>query len=269
MARQARLQSPTDYYHIMMRGNNKEKIFARDDLKSYFLDCLTEQYEEGLLDIAAYCIMNNHVHLVIKANFGNLSKALKTINTKYAMRFNYLNDRVGHVFQGRYKSEIIGNDIYLLNVIRYVHNNPIKAKLVKELHSYKWSSFNDYIETNITISGNQKEFVIGCYNSIDKFIEFHKETDNNEYLDTLEEIEEYRMDIAQKIISKYFRDNGINEIIEIVKNPFHIEQLVKLLLNNSRLSQRQIAKLLCISHVWVCEINKQLTLGTVPSVIEG
>ena len=73
MARQARLRSPTDYYHIMMRGNNKEMIFARDDLKRYFLDCLLEQYEEDLLDIVAYCIMGNHVHIVAKADLSNLS----------------------------------------------------------------------------------------------------------------------------------------------------------------------------------------------------
>lgn len=266
MARQARLQSPTDYYHIMMRGNNKEKIFARDDLKKYFLDCLVEQNEESLLDIAAYCIMENHVHIVVKADFGNLSKALKTINTKYAMRFNFQNDRVGHVFQGRYKSENISNEVYLLNVIRYVHNNPIKAKLVKEIFVYKWSSYNEYIKINNVISNDQKKFVIGCYQNIDSLIEFHKEIDNNEYLDTQEEIEEYRMYLAQKIISNYFKDNGINEVTEIAKNQFHIEQLIKILLANSSLSQRQIAKLLEISHGWVYEINKEITLGTGPSV---
>ncbi len=266
MARQARLQSPTDYYHVMMRGNNKEKIFARDDLKVYFLDCLAQQYEEGLLDIAAYCIMNNHVHIVAKANLENLSKGLKAINTKYAMRFNFQNDRIGHVFQGRYKSEVVANEIYLLNVIRYVHNNPIKAKLVNEPHAYKWSSFNEYIKVNTIISSYQKEFVISCYNSIDKFMEFHKEIDNNEYLDTLEEIEEHRLNIAQKIISDYFRDNGINEINEIIKNAIHLEKLIKLLLTHSKLSQRQIAKLLNINHGWVFEVNKTLGNSTVPTV---
>lgn len=266
MARQARLQSPTDYYHIMMRGNNKEKIFAPDHLKKYFLDCLVEQNEEGLLEIAAYCIMENHVHIVLKSDFSNLAKALKTINTKYAMKFNFQNDRVGHVFQGRYKSENIANEVYLLNVIRYVHNNPIKAKLVKEIFSYKWSSYNEYIIKNHVISYNQKDFVIKCYQNIDSLIEFHKEIDNNEYLDTKEEMEEHRMFLAQKIISNYFKDNGINEVSEIAKNQYHIEQLIQILLTNSRLSQRQIAKLLEISHSWVYEINKQITHGTVPSV---
>lgn len=200
--------------------------------------------------------MNNHVHLVVKADFENLSKTLKTINTKYAMRFNFQNDRVGHVFQGRYKSEIISNNIYLLNVIRYVHNNPIKAKLVKELHGYKWSSYNDYIETNTIVSSNQKDFVLGCYNSMDKFIEFHKEIDNYEYLDIPEEIEEHKLNVAQEIISSYFRDNNINEITEITKNSPHIEKLITLLLTNSRLSQRQIAKLLDINHSWVNKLNK-------------
>lgn len=256
MARQARLESPTDYYHIMMRGNNKEMIFARDDLKGYFLDCLIEQYEEDLLDIAAYCIMGNHVHIVAKADFSNLSKAIKSINTKYAMRFNFQNDRVGHVFQGRYKSEIITNEVYLLNVIRYVHNNPVKAKLVKEINTYKWSSYNEYIKTNSIVSSNQKNFVLGCYENINNLVRFHKEIDNNEYLDISEEIEEYRMELAQKIISTYFKDNGINQESEIVENPYHIERLIETLLSDSRLSQRQIAKLLNISHSLVYKMSK-------------
>ena len=74
------------------------------------------------------------------------------------------------------------------------------------------------------------------------------------------------MELAQKIISNYFKGNGINEITEIVNNPYHMEQIIKILLNNSRLSQRQIAKLLNIKHGWVYEINKEKTLGTVPSV---
>ncbi|HHX87295.1 MAG TPA: transposase, partial [Firmicutes bacterium] len=167
MSRQARAQSSTGYYHVMMRGNNKENIFLKDNHKRYFLDCLKEQHEEGLIDIAAYCIMDNHAHIVAKSEpLINLSKAAKKINTKYAMGYNYRHDRTGHVFQSRYKSEIIYDDPYLLNVIRYVHINPIKAGVVREPGNYRWSSFNDYIKFNTVISNVQKQFILGFYNSM-------------------------------------------------------------------------------------------------------
>ena len=89
--------------------------------------------------------MNNHVHFVVKADPSSLAKAIKSLNIKYAMRFNQQRERIGHVFQDRYKSEDIEDDKYLMQVIRYVHINPVKAKLVKSPEEYQWSSYNEYI----------------------------------------------------------------------------------------------------------------------------
>ena len=144
MPRKPRLQSSTDYYHVMMRGNNKEKIFISSAQKNFFLDCLNQLNNDGLINIVAYCIMDNHVHLVVKADIVDLSNYLKKVNTKYAVTFNNLHKRVGHVFQGRFKSEVICDESYLTNVIRYVHTNPIRAKVTNNAKDYKWSSYNEF-----------------------------------------------------------------------------------------------------------------------------
>lgn len=259
MPRRARKHSPTDYYHVMMRGNNKESIFERTTHKMYFLECLEEQNELGTIDIAAYCIMDNHVHIIVKADIMELSNSLKKINTKYAMKFNIQHERIGHVFQGRFKSEAICDDSYLMNVIRYVHNNPVKAKIVNIPKEYKWSSYNEYITTNNIVSSSQKEFIIETYNGISEFTDFHRDIDNNEYLDTKEEIEELRLELAQKIISGYFNDNGINDVKEIIKHPFHLDQIIKRLIEETKLSHRRIAKLLNVGHTMVSNINLEIT----------
>ncbi len=256
MPRQARIESPTDYYHIMMRGNNRENIFNKDEQKRFFLDSLKKQEEDQLIDIAAYCVMDNHVHIVVKAEPLGLAKAIKSINIKYAMKFNQQRDRIGHVFQDRYKSEAVKDDKYLLQVIRYVHNNPVKAKMVKSLGDYNWSSYNEYISENTIIKSQQKQFILGYFsNNINQFIEFHKQKDNNEYLEIKEDKEQYRLDQAQEIIYVYFKEKGLTEAKQVTKNPVYLEEIIQELLKHSKLSHRQIANLLGISNSTVHKSN--------------
>lgn len=256
MPRQARVQSSTDYYHIMMRGNNRESIFNRDEQKRYFLDSLEKQQDDQLIHIAAFCLMNNHVHIVVKAEYSSLAKAIKSVNISYAMQFNQTWHRVGHVFQDRYKSEAIEDDTYLMQVIRYVHNNPVKAKLVKSPEEYRWSSFNEYLFDNVIISSLQKEFILGLFtNNINQFADFHKQRDNNEYLDIDEELERNRLEHAQEIISEYFTEKGLTDAMKVTKKPSYLEELIHRLLKNSKLSHRQIANLLGISSSMVHKAN--------------
>lgn len=245
MARQARILSPTNYYHIMIRGNNREYIFINPIHKNYYLEILKEQAEEGLIEIAAYCVMDNHVHIVVEADMLNLTKAMKSINIKFAMKINKEKNRIGHVFQDRFKSEPIFNDAHLQQIIRYVHNNPVKAKISKSLDVYKWSSYNEYINESEIINKNQKEFILNYFDEdINKFETFHKEVNYDEFLETNEDIETQRLDHAQYIIQNYFIEHGISEIKQISKNPYHLDNIIKKLLSNSKLSHRKIAELL-------------------------
>lgn len=256
MPREARVQSPTNYYHVMMRGINKENIFKKEEQKRFFATTLKSQSEDELIEIAAYCLMDNHVHLVIKADLSNLAIAIKRINIKYAMKFNHQEDRVGHVFQDRFKSEAILDDNHLLQVIRYVHNNPTKAKIVKLPCDYKWSSYNEYLNRNNIISYKQKEFVLRYIsNNINKFVEFHKAKDINEYLDLKEDIEKVRLEKGQEIIQRYLKRKGIIDPNHIIQDADYLDEIIKDLLHSSKLSHRQIAKLLGISNSIVHKVN--------------
>ena len=256
MSRQARIQSPTDYYHVMMRGNNRESIFSKDEQKRFFLESLKMQDEDRLIDIVAYCIMDNHVHIVVKANVFDLAKAIKRINIKYAMNFNQKRDRIGHVFQDRFKSEAIEDDKYLIQVIRYIHNNPVAAKMAKSPRDYHWSSYNEYINKNIIIGSQQKDFVLEYFSSnLEQFQEFHKQKDNNEYLEIKEDIENERLEQAQGVISEYFEQRGLIDAKQVIKNPVYLEEIIQNLLKGSRLTHRQIANLLGISNNVVHKAN--------------
>ena len=261
MARRARTISPTGYYHVIMRGNNRESIFSNQRQKQFFKDLLKEQVEEGLLDIAGYCIMDNHVHIAIKAELDNLAKAIKSINIKYAMRFNKEKERIGHVFQDRYKSEIISNDNNLIFVIRYIHNNPVKAKMVSCPSEFKWSSYNEFIredKTNI-INNEQKDLVLRLSNGIHKFIDFHKLDDGNEYLEIKEDRDRYRIEKAQEIIATHLNANGMDDMKELGNEPKLLEEIVKDILDNTKLSHRKISNLLGINNNTVHLINSKIS----------
>lgn len=257
MARQARKISPTGYYHIMMRGNNKEKIFIKANQKLYFIELMKKLGTEEAIEIAAYCLMDNHVHIVVKGEVDDLSTIIKRINIKYAMKYNKETNRIGHVFQDRYKSEVVADEPYLLQVVRYVHNNPVKAKIINNSKEYKWSSYREYISGKINvISQKQRDFIIGFFSDkLDLFKKFHQEEDRMEYIDTKEEIKHNRMETAQRKIADYYTSKGMNSTKQIYKNPVYLEELIIKLLEETRLSHRQIARLLEVNNNIVHKIS--------------
>ena len=147
MPRQARVYSDTGIYHIMMRGNEKRKIFLDDEDRMRFIHTLFEKASEERTDIYAYCLMDNHVHLLLHEEGDNLARLIKRINVSFVYYFNKKYKRIGHLFQDRFKSEIIDNENYLLAAVRYIHNNPVKAGMVNLPEEYCWSSYYDYINT--------------------------------------------------------------------------------------------------------------------------
>jgi REP element-mobilizing transposase RayT len=244
----------------MMRGNNREKIFELNRMKMFFTDLLKKILPEEYLELVAYCIMENHVHLIIEGeDIEGLSKAMKRINISYAMRYNKEFDRIGHVFQDRYRSENITSEAYLLNVIRYVHNNPIKAGMVKNLRDYSWSSYQEYISNKTKlINIEQKNFIMDFFKSCNEFISFHNQLDNNEYLDIKEDVERNRIITTEKIINNYCIDKGINSRKELINNQKALIDLIKKLLDTTTISHRKIADILGISSSLVHKINLDL-----------
>jgi putative transposase len=145
MTRPLRIQYPDVWYHIMNRGRSRTKIFASPEDYLAFIDLLKEATSLWKVRIAAYCLMSNHYHLLLQTPEANLSRCMRHINGIYTQYFNrtYKND--GPLFRGRYKSIVIDQDSYLLELVRYIHANPWSAGLVKHLEDYRWSSHRAYI----------------------------------------------------------------------------------------------------------------------------
>ena len=146
--RNARVKSSTGIYHIMMRGIDKRFIFLQNQDHKQFLIQLKRAKAKSDGKVLAYCMMQNHVHLLLKEGGEEIGNTVRRINVGYAKYHNSTHDRVGHLFQGRFKSEAVNDQGYLYTVFRYIHQNPLKAGLVNEIGDYPWSSYGEYLRKN-------------------------------------------------------------------------------------------------------------------------
>ena len=141
MARQLRIEYPGAVYHVTARGNAQQDIYATAADRRQFLDILALTVKRHNWLCHAYCLMDNHYHLLIETLDPNLSRGMRHLNGVYTQRFNRLHSRVGHVFQGRFKSILVEKQSYLLELCRYIVLNPVAAKMVKHPEDYEWSSY--------------------------------------------------------------------------------------------------------------------------------
>ncbi len=145
MARKPRIEFPGGLYHIITRGNRREKVFLDDTDYKRYLDLLSHYHKRYNFLLYAYVLMPNHIHLLIEQNETPISKIMQGINQSYTQYFNKRYKKVGHLFQGRYKALLCDKDGYLLAIIRYIHLNPVRARIVKMPEDYVWSSHDVYI----------------------------------------------------------------------------------------------------------------------------
>jgi putative transposase len=144
MARPLRIEYPGAFYHVMHRGNAGSDIFKSIKDRETFLEYIGKAVERYELKIHTYCLMKNHYHILLETPQPNLSQAIKWINVSYATYFNRKRGRSGHLFQGRFKSILVDADEYLKHLSRYIHLNPVRAKLVERCQDYRWSSYPAY-----------------------------------------------------------------------------------------------------------------------------
>ncbi len=142
MARPLRLEFPGAVYHITARGNGRNDIFVDDQDRQQFIAILSETVERYNWLCHAYCLMDNHYHLLIETPDPTLSKGMRQLNGVYTQAFNRSHNRIGHVFQGRFKSIIVEKDDHLLQLCRYIVLNPVRAGMVKMVEQWIWSSYN-------------------------------------------------------------------------------------------------------------------------------
>ena len=161
MARLARRHSGTGIYHVMLRGNNRQDIFEDDEDYQRMLSCLRglcERYDDNgarlpaLCSLYAYCLMSNHVHLLIQEKEERIGETIKRLVVAYARYYNKKYNRNGHLFQDRFRSEPVNDMSYFLVLLRYIHQNPIKAGLTNNLHDYPWSSWREYEQHDVNVN---------------------------------------------------------------------------------------------------------------------
>jgi len=144
MPRKRRIHYFEAIYHIMLRGNYRQNIFHTDKDRNYFLKLLARTTEKYGNKIHVYCLMDNHVHIVIEVARVPIWKIIQSLTSTYANYHNRINECEGHLFQGRYKAELVKDEQYLIELLYYIHQNPLKAKMVTNLNYYPWSSHPIY-----------------------------------------------------------------------------------------------------------------------------
>jgi REP element-mobilizing transposase RayT len=141
MARPLRLEFAGALYHLTSRGDHRERIFLGDSDRGLFLDLLGKEISQQRWSCYAYCLMDNHYHLLIETPEANLVRGMRRLNGVYTQSFNRRHGRVGHVFQGRYKAILVDKENYLLELCRYIVLNPVRAKIVTTAEKWPWSSY--------------------------------------------------------------------------------------------------------------------------------
>lgn len=196
MPRTARQIGNSGFYHIVARGIGKQILFEEDSDYLFFLSTIEKIKKQEPFDIIAYCLMENHFHLLLRVQSG-LDRIMKRITVVYVAFFNSKYDRVGHLFQDRYKSIPIENDAYLLSVVRYIHNNPVKAG-ISSVDKYRWSSWHAYINGSHLV---QTDFVLGMTGGVKGFLELSGIEDGLGHID-IEEKHRLSDTAAQRIIKE-------------------------------------------------------------------
>ncbi|MDT8858927.1 transposase [Alkalihalobacillus sp. MEB130] len=207
MPRKARTKSRSGIYHIMLRGINKQLIFEDDEDKRRFLEVLKRYKERCHFQLYGYCLMNNHVHLLMREGDEPLSLILKRISSSYVYWYNNKYDRFGHLFQERFKSENVEDRAYFLTVLRYIHQNPLKAGLSPDVFDSSWTSIQEYtqkatiVDVDLALnqfSANRKTALVG-------FKAHMQQITNDRCLD-----EKVIVRISDSEIMSYMRELGIS-----------------------------------------------------------
>lgn len=241
MPRQARKKSESGIYHIMLRGINKQQTFEDDEDCQKYLQILKECKAVSEFKLFAYCLMGNHIHLLIQLGKEPIDLIFKRIGSRYVYWYNLKYRRTGHLFQDRYKSEPVEADSYFLTVVRYIHQNPVKAGMCANISEYAFSSYHEY-ENDVNQKLVNVDYALSLV-SRTQLLEFFEETNNDICLEISDTIR--------------LNDEEAKEIIKSVSNCAHSTQVQNLdinqrnnvikILKENGLSIRQISRLTGIS----------------------
>lgn len=246
MTRPIREFSNSNLYHIIIKGNNDSLIFYDDMDRNVFLDRINLTKEEFKYKVYAYCLMSNHIHMVIDVSKENLSKAIQSLTIRYVSYFNKKYDRKGTFVQERFKSKNIENQRYFLEVCRYVHRNPEKAGIEKT-SQYKWSSYREYVGKEKVIERRTLMYYLN--NNIEEFIKYTNKTENIEEIMNYADFElstQLNDDEVVGIILKKLNLNSISEVTNFFRQKENLKE-IKELKDIKKISQRQLSRIIGVN----------------------
>lgn len=225
--------------HHMVQGINKEYIFETDEEKDKYLGLLKKYYMQFEIDIIAYCIMDNHAHMMLYSEkIQNISNFMKQVNSIYAMYYNKKKNRVGYVYRNRFKSVPIMTRNQMYTCIKYIHMNPVKAEMVEKEEQYKYSSYKDYLNQTGFVN---KEILKFVFNSSENYIEKFKSI---EYKNLNLDEENHNL---ENILNNFLIHEKVN-LSEIRKNKMLVQKFMNHLSSNQyNFSKLEIAQILEIS----------------------
>lgn len=163
MARPLRIELAGGIYHVTARGDHRKDIYLDDDDRHNWLAIFAEVCDRFNWRCHAYCLMTNHYHVVVETPDANLSRGMRQLNGVYTQRFNRRHERVGHVFQGRYKGILVEKDSYLLELARYVVLNPVRAGMVNDAEEWVWSSYGAMTDSTINLPWLESDWLLGQF----------------------------------------------------------------------------------------------------------
>lgn len=243
MTRLPRNYVQTSFFHIIVQGINKEYIFNKSCCIEKYINLMLFNIDE-FIDIIAYCVMNNHAHILVRVeNIDVMKQWMHKVNTGYAIYYNKLHNRVGYVFRNRYKSQVIINDKHLYNCMNYIHNNPVNAHICKSPELYEYSSLKRMYKGDTKNVYDRISNILSKSNiSYNYQIDDISKNDNMFFLECDIDKEEMCKDVVSNFMSKYQVD-----MKGITVNKKYLKELVQTLRFNYNISYRKMEKVLHIS----------------------
>jgi len=246
MARTARKRSQSGIYHVMLRGINKQAIFSDDEDRVKLLETLKIYKEVSKYQIFAYCLMDNHVHLLIKENEEPIGSSIRRINDSYVYWFNVKYKRIGYLFHGRFKSEIVEDDKCFLSVLRYIHQNPTSAGLAEQIGEYQWSSYLEYVGGQHILTDT--DFALEMLsdnrsNAMEQFKEFMSQPNDNECLGYEEKTRLSDSEVRKCLLRKGI--TNISELPQMAKS--QRDEIIRVIKQIDGVSIRQISRITGLS----------------------
>ena len=252
MARPLRIEYPGAFYHITSRGNEQNNIFKNDRDYERFLTYIETSVQRYRAIIHAYCLMNNHYHLLLETPMGNLSQIMRHINGAYTTYYNTKRQRAGHLFQGRYKAILIEADEYAEELSRYIHLNPVRAGIVEKPEEYQWSSYQYYIGKKQIPKWLTKDYILSYFGreaaAQKKYSAFVNALIGKKYDSPLKETvassilggNEFVNDIKERYLSEKKADRNLPALRELRKTAIEeiIGEVEKILGKNEAISRK-------------------------------